>query len=435
MTPRFYSVSDRQVRALARGAASEADLAVLSSGQASKCLSMLALIARDAEERCHPEAGTTAAGWRLLSRVRREAPQAFSDVVRFPSVAAWAGGSVTGLAPNPGHLSLIAAAAAIRAGLSFAVPLSASALAPAPAGDLLHLPSLGTAVLPPRPRRRQVLLRRRGDRTEVPGQLVLPRRLDRDGPGWQALPAVDSPAGRLVIDDAYPYQMPENLQLSGRLSPGLRSAWRRRAAGGVCVLFRHHGRTATQVSAIIRAIIPLVSQEDGLRSLTSRLAYGGVALSFPDDDLSMALTLAHEVQHSMLSALMDLVPLVRDGAKQTHYVPWRPDPRPLGALLQGLYAHLEVARFWRQRREGRLGDAAAWQADVEFARCRAACGLVAGSIRGNPELTRCGAVFVDEMVEVTRAWRDERVRASPALQAQREISEHREKWDIGNRGS
>jgi HEXXH motif-containing protein len=170
-------------------------------------------------------------------------------------------------------------------------------------------------------------------------------------------------------------------------------------------------------------------------SVTSRNAFGSIALSLPDDDVIMALTLAHEVQHSKLAALMDLVPLVSETAAGRYYVPWRPDPRPLAAVLQGMYAHLEVARFWRRRR-GRAPDTAeAWHANVEFAKWLNSCALVADSVRGSPELTGCGAVFAEGMIEVLRTWRDDRIPAAAAARAAREIGEHKKKWDTRNRGS
>lgn len=436
MTLRFHSVSSRQVRALARGTISQADLALLSSGQVSKCLSMLAVIVRDAENRRHPEAAAGVAAWRLLARVQREAPGAFSEVIRFPSVSAWAGSLAVGERPDPGPLSAIAASAAIRGGLPCDVPLPTSMLS----GKTLHLPSLGTAVIPASLRRVPGTLRVRDGVTQIEGQrerFVLPRRLDADGPGWHTLSAglPRTGPGELVIDDSYPYQFPREIRLAGPLSASPRGDWRRRLAGGLRVLARHHQRTATEVSAVIRAVIPLSAGEDGSRSLTSRLAYGGVALALPADDVSMALTLAHEVQHSKLSALMDLVPLVHGGTAGRYYAPWRPDPRPLPALLQGLYAHVEVARFWRRRREIAPHPDAAWRANVEFARWRSCCALVARSLRGAPELTNCGALFVDGLADVIRAWRNDQVPPTAVAQAGREISEHQEKWNIRNRGS
>lgn len=435
MTAPFHSVSDRQVRALAENSIAPADLALILAGQVSKCLSMLALVVRDAEDSRHPEAGAAAAAWRLLARVQQTAPDALHQVLRYPSVADWASRLVLGRqsppGPSPGQLTLVAVAAAVRGGLPFALSLPGSAFQ----GEGVHLPSLGTAALPHDLRQSAVVLCHHRDATGVSGRrgrLALPRRLDIDGPGWRALTAV--PPGGLVIDDVYPYQFPESLSPASRLSPGLREAWSRRVAGGLRVLSRDHQRTSAEVASIVRAVVPLTAREGDLRSVTSRHAFGSVALSLPADDVTMALILAHEVQHAKLAALMDLVPLVNETSAEKHYAPWRPDPRPLGALLQGMYAHLEVARFWRRRRETAADAAEAWHASVEFVKWRNSCALVAAAIHDSPGLTSCGIIFIEGMTEALRAWRHDRIPATAVIQADREIGEHKNKWDTRNRG-
>lgn len=442
MATRFHSVTSQQVRALAEGTSTRADLALLTAGEVSKCLTMLALIVRDAEASRHPEASAAVAAWRLLIQVQREAPEAVAELLRYPSVGAWAtrltidDGPVRSLDASPGQLALIAAAAAIRSGVSCTVSLPPSALD----SETLHLPSLGTAVLPWDPRQPEVTVRHHADGTELSrrqGRLVLPRRLDIDAPGWRALPTVRAEAGghlmRVVIDDADPHRLPGRVRPADHLSPAIRDEWRRRIAGGWHVLARYHQRTAAEVSLIIRTVVPLATREGDMRSVTSRRVFGSIGLSLPNDDVLMALTLAHEVQHAKLSALMDLLPLVTGPDTDSYYAPWRPDPRPLASLLQGMYAHLEVGRFWRCRRAVVSGAVETWHADVEFVKWRNACAQVADSLRGHPELTACGSVFVDGMINVLRSWQNDSIPAEAMAQADREMSEHRKKWDARHR--
>jgi HEXXH motif-containing protein len=200
------------------------------------------------------------------------------------------------------------------------------------------------------------------------------------------------------------------------------------------VLARDHPRTAAEVAWLIRTVVPLAGEEGSMQSMTTRQTFGSIGLTLPGDDVQAALTLAHEVQHAKLAALMDLVPLYTEPGLADYYAPWRPDPRPLASLLQGLYAHLEVARFWRHRRLA--GDTAeAWQANVEFAKWRAACAEVASSVSSRPGLTSCGCTFVDGMISVLRAWQDDAIPAPVAAQADREIREHKLKWDARHRGA
>ena len=40
-----------------------------------------------------------------------------------------------------------------------------------------------------------------------------------------------------------------------------------------------------------------------------------------------------------------MIPLMKP-CNERVYAPWRPEPRPVVGLLQGVYAHLGIARFW-----------------------------------------------------------------------------------------
>jgi HEXXH motif-containing protein len=441
MAARFHSVTSQQVRTLAEGTSTEADLALLTAGAVSRHLAMLTLIVRDAEASRHPEAGAAAAAWQLLARVQRKAPWALAELLRYPSVGAWAtrvtaGEQEPGPIPSPGQLALIAAAAAIRGGIPCTVPLPPSALD----SGVVHLPSLGAAVLPADLRRPGAALRHRDGDTDISGphgRLPLPRRLDTEAPGWHGLQTVLADGGgrllRLVIDDADPHRLPADLKPAARLSPAQREEWRRRIAGGWRILATGHQRTATEVASVIRSLVPLAAGDGDMQSVTSRRVFGSIGLSLPADDMQMALTLAHEVQHAKLSALMDLVPLVSERVTGAFYAPWRPDPRPLASLLQGMYAHLEVARFWREQRAAASGAAELWYANVEFVKWRNACVQVADFLRGRPELTSCGTAFVYGMINALRAWQNDSIPAGATAQADQEMGEHKKEWDARHR--
>jgi hypothetical protein len=98
-----------------------------------------------------------------------------------------------------------------------------------------------------------------------------------------------------------------------------------------------------------------------------------------------------------------------------------------------MYGHLEVARFWRHQRGTASGAAELWYANVEFAKWRNACGQVADFLRGRPELTSCGTAFVDGMINALQTWQNDSIPAEAAVQADREISEHKREWDARHR--
>jgi HEXXH motif-containing protein len=444
MSLNVYKITTRQLHAIADGTSTAADLSILVSGQRSKCLAMLALIARMAQEAGHPEAAIAATGWRLLAHVQRKAPGAAEVLLRYPAVSAWATHSVLALntpstsGAEPGRLALVAAAAAIRGKVSFTVQLPPIA----GADSALHLPSLGSVLLPGRLRGKPVVLRHCASTTVIADEqakVVLPYRLlGADTSHWRGLATVTVGSGdmrlRLVIDDADPYRLTGYGGSLERLTACQRDEWRRRMSGGWDMLTRDHRRTAADVLSLIGAITPLATTDGAMRSITSRHVFGTIGLSLPDDDLTMALTLAHEVQHAKLSALMDLLPLVDGSSPVGYYAPWRLEPRPLASLLQGMYAHLGVARFWQRHLEVTPEPTEVHHAYVEFARWRSACEQVAKVVSVRPELTRCGSAFVDGMMSVLRGWRHEYVPQEARTQADQAASQHRKQWDMLRHG-
>ncbi len=431
-----HKITARQLQAIADGSSTATDLDILLASQRSKCLAMLALIARMATAARHPQAALAAEGWQLLTRVQRQAPNVVEDLLCYPALGTWATETVLGLnsrsvtgAP-PGRLALFAAAAAIRSGLPCVIELPPSFCSE----TTLNLPTLGNVLLPGELRDETVVVRSLGATTEIAGRcakVTLPARLDVGAPGWHPVSMVSAGEGetriRLVLDDVDPYRFAGFDVPLERLTAPRQRDWRRRIAGGWRLLVRHHQKTAAEVRYLISAVTPLMGAGDAMRSITSRHSFGTVALSLPKDDVAMALTLSHEVQHAKLSALMDLLPMVTEPTTALYYAPWRPDPRPLASLLQGMYAHLEVARFWRRHREVTREPAEMHYANIEYARWRKACAQVAEVLCAQPQLTRSGSLFVAGMTNVLRSWRHDYVPTEAQAEADRAISIHR-RW-------
>ncbi|MEU9170791.1 HEXXH motif-containing putative peptide modification protein [Streptomyces sp. NPDC048420] len=128
--------------------------------------------------------------------------------------------------------------------------------------------------------------------------------------------------------------------------------WQRLLDGAWQVLVRRHPWHAEAVAAGLSTLVPLRPAPGGTSvSSAARRAFGAVALSPPADPVLLALTLVHEFLHIQLGALLDLVPLHGPVSAARYHAPWRPDPRPLDALLQGTYAHLGVCDFWHTERD------------------------------------------------------------------------------------
>jgi uncharacterized protein len=360
-------------------------------------------------------------GYDLLARAIRENRDAAGTVIRYPSVGAWArrtvqacrgGPAIPGA--EPGQLRSVAAAAAVRAGLRAEIEV------PVTDGRVI-LPSLGAALVPGRG-----AVARSGPGGAMIGSVGIPQDPCHDAPGWLGLRRVRVGPFDVLIDDLDPFRMPDAQSLTPRLETkpwdaALSEAWR--------VLEQGHSDVAAEIAALVSAIVPLPKPSSGEVSTTSPEAFGVIALSFPSDPVTGAVTLTHEIQHVKLGALLDVVTLTLPDDGRRYYAPWRDDPRPLGGLLQGTYAYLGVSGFWRRQR--RL-PGSQLQADVEYARWRAATALGVETLRFSGRLTRAGLEFVSAMAHTLCSWQEERVPFQAMVLARRASESHLAQWQSVN---
>ncbi|HXC81149.1 MAG TPA: HEXXH motif domain-containing protein [Trebonia sp.] len=370
------------------------------------------------------------AAYDLLARAQRRDPGAVGAVVRYPAVGAWAYRTTLALRGGPRRpgacadgLGNIAAAAAIRAGEPGEIPVSA-------VDGRVVLPSLGAVDVGAGAGVATVRITPDGARVRIAGGHVdIPARYREAAAGWRplrpVLPAAGEMAG-ILLDDIDPFRMPAAAHTA--VAPDL-STWRPAFAGAWDLLRQHHPRVAAEVAAVIAVAVPLATPPHGQVSSSAPEAFGAVAMSEPADARGLALTLAHEVQHMKLSAVLDLVSLTHADDGSRYYAPWREDPRPASGLLQGTYAHLGVTGFWRrQRAADAVGDADA-VADTEFARWREATAVGCGTLLASGQLTRDGERFVATMSATLRRWLDEPVPGPARRLATAENERHRARWE------
>ncbi|MET7326386.1 HEXXH motif-containing putative peptide modification protein, partial [Streptomyces sp. NPDC005549] len=219
------------------------------------------------------------------------------------------------------------------------------------------------------------------------------------GHDWQPVAVLDARhrglALRLPLETAAP-----ELPALDTASAGP-AAWRELLRRAWELLVEHHPRRAEELAAGLNALVPLPAPARGVASATSRHAFGTVLTSWPADPERLALTLLHEFQHSKLSALTDLVTLYEPGGRPRLYAPWRPDPRPPGGLLQGIYAHLGDLAFWQDRGGRRRGPAqadAAWRLAQTRAHVERGLTEAAAHVR----LTDLGARFLERLARTVR---------------------------------
>ncbi|HEX2315843.1 MAG TPA: HEXXH motif domain-containing protein, partial [Thermomonospora sp.] len=341
-----------------------------------------------------------AEGVELLARAQRRAPGTVADLLLYPHVAAWISaclrrlhggdGDAAALDTDLAHLSGVAAAAAIRAGLEVDVTVRAR-------GGVVTLPSLGGAEVGPPAFGGDAAVRTTSRGVEISSPhrvVVVPADPHSDGPGWRGLRRLAAVCGGrtldLYLDDLDPFRDNHGLGPAPRLPEEDLAAWRRATEAAWAVLARHHPHRAEAIATGLTTLVPLAT-DGGRRELsaTSAEAPGAVALTPPADPLLLAESLVHEFQHVKLCALLDLLPLHEPDDGTRFYAPWRDDPRPLGGLLHGAYAYLGVTDFWGRQQQVMTGDDRVF-AQYAFVLWRDQTLGAIGRIEGSGRLTGAG---------------------------------------------
>jgi len=286
----------------------------------------------------------------ILDEARVRNPQYARELLTHPMVGAWATRTIRRLrgaaedweqlGPDLGQLSALAAVAASRS------QVDADLVIPARRHAVL-LPTLGMAIAdhPVGPVRVQV---RSGEIALGDGvsAIRVPPVSTADTPGWYGvsqLTAEPTPA-RLGLEDLNPYRDLFHVRPASRVKTEEVDRWRQLFAEAWHLLTGHATDRAAEIACGLHCVVPLVPDRPGEgRSATARHAFGAFGMTPPASAVELLVAMVHEFQHSKLNAIQDLVPLFTRDDGNTYFAPWRADPRPAGALLQGVYAFLAVA--------------------------------------------------------------------------------------------
>lgn len=426
MTWPSHQLSRGAFESLAAGGGRRDVLRTLTAAQYSRHLWLLRGVLATVEQGGRDHALRVRRAFALLTAAEKENAAVGRSVISHPAVGAWAlhtvrasRGGPSAPGAEPGWLSGVAAAAAIRAGLPANIEVAV-------VGGTLILPSLGAVRIPAS----SAIVRATGEATEIisgDSRLRLPAGSGPGPAGWLPLRRISLGPGGVLVDDVDPFRMPAVTDVSARLGESDLDDWEQVFQETWSLLLRHHPAMAQAVAQLIRVIVPLERPSEGERSSSSPETFGAIALSRPRNATSLAVTLIHELQHLKLSAVIDLVTLTRPDDGRRYYAPWRDDPRPASGLLQGAYAYLGISGFWRRHRHV-VQEEYQLRAHAEFVRCRAAAALVTATLAATGQLTEDGASFVRGMARTLHDWRDETVPAEAQRLARREADEHRARW-------
>ncbi len=362
--------------------------------------------------------------WQLLSRARSADEDTVERLLAYPAVGVWAAHTLRRLRGtaeddvplwvDTGHLHSIAACAAIRAGLAFRTTV------PVRHGWAV-LPSLGAMRVPGPARWTVAEVAAGADGVRIAGRPPA-------GPDWHALTRLRADGCTLVLDDSDPYR---TLRRPAPAEPLDRpECWQELFEEAWEVLRATGTEEARALSGGLVSLVPRPRTERFRpHSASSGDAFGAALASMPDDGEQFASTLVHEFQHNKLSAFMHLFTLYDDRAERDGrggpsarllYAPWRDDPRPLGGLLQGVYAFFGVTGFWR-RRASALGQ-------FEFALWRTQTAYALRAIGRSDGLTDLGRRLVAELSRRLEPWLDEPVDARARSAAELAVADHRATW-------
>jgi uncharacterized protein len=395
-----HRVSPAQFAELSHGTTGLGTLRLLQASQLSRHLLLLRYLADVARP-----ASTDALA--VLDAARSRDPESAADTILDPMVGAWIARTVRslrddggrGAAPDAdlGHLVALAAAAAARAGVDADLTIRRR--------DRVVVPTVGVLDLDPDPGggdRATLTLRVRAGRFAVidGGRAVQvpPGRPAGHGGRWREVRRLTAASAErqatVMLDDVSPYRDLYHAPPADRVGGREINHWRTMFAEAWRLLTRYAPGVAGEIAGGVRTIVPLQGGGNGTaRSATARDAFGAVGLTRPGSPAELAITLVHELQHSKLNALLALVPLyVPDD--RTYFAPWRPDPRPIGGLLHGVYAFLAVADLLNGLRAEPSHEASM---EKQFSMVREQLRSALESLLDAPSLTSDGRRFVTGM--------------------------------------
>jgi len=377
--------------------------------------------------------------WELLARVQEKKPNMLNVMLDHPYTGTWVGytmrllrNRISGVLPlwmHIGHIHALAAAAAIRAGLDF------HTYVPLRNGEVM-LPTLGLARLTAdSPCSVAEVCGERGQVNvgNEAGRVLLPRTLAVNTPKWWSIRQLTMRAGKHMIsirlDDLDPYRALYEPVLPQRLDAAEVNAWRALLDEAWLLIVQHLPDIAHALPAGLDSVVPRPAVPFQMPSASTGEAFGSAIIARPSDAASLAATLVHEFQHIRLGGLLHLTRLHEEDSRERFYTPWRDDPRPIGGVLQGVYAFFGVTAFWRALARTGAG-ATDRRATFEFAYWRDQTWRTLCVLRDDPGLTVAGRRFVDNIAERLGPWQDESVSGDLADVAVGVAADHYAGWRI-----
>ncbi|GLY99913.1 HEXXH motif-containing putative peptide modification protein [Actinoplanes sp. NBRC 103695] len=385
--------------------------------------------------------------WAILDRAKARAPATFRSIIMYPPIGNWAAYAIrehsegAGAESAPawvdfGQIHAVALVVAAGCGLDWRTRV------PLRSGRAI-LPGLGQASFDEADQWDSAVAETAGGgirlshgRTTV----TVPADPRQDGDGWQGLRILTTgtdPVLEVALDDLDPLRDLADPVDPERLTDVEVAGWQSMLDGAWAMLCRDDPATARAMAAgAVSSLSPLgradQAGDDEIRSASTAEAFGAILLSTPQDVVEFAAALVHEYRHIKLGCLMHLCALHHDDERPELYAPWRDDPRPIGGLVQGIYAFHGIAGFHRTRIAASDGvERRTAQFAYALTRAQTIAGLAAA--RASDGLTELGREFLDELSATMRPWADDAVPASIDRLTGLALAAHRTTWLLRHR--
>lgn len=377
--------------------------------------------------------------WSILEHTQRHHPRQFESLIGQPHTGSWLAyslrrhrGGATSDAPwyvDFGQLNVLAVAAAALTGTPFKtrVPLRDGRVM-IPCFGMANFEGCGAwEVAEAEADDGRIRLSHR-DRSIVAG--------DADGDGWWPLRRVtvgDGPVLTVWLDDLDPLRDLADPVPPARLSEEDFQRWSELLHGAWKILSHHHPEEAASLAVGLTSLVPLPAGEGwDTRSASTGDAFGAVMCSPPPDAVTLAVSLVHEFAHIRLGGLMHLLPLTAGTDQARLYAPWRDDPRPLGGLIQGIYAFVHIAAFWRRQRLVETGvDRQLAEFEYAYSWRQAQEGL--DNARTAAGLTEHGVAFLAGITAELDSWSEDWLPEEVSALSRLVAIGHRTGWRLRNR--
>ncbi|MEU4768031.1 HEXXH motif-containing putative peptide modification protein [Actinosynnema sp. NPDC023794] len=362
--------------------------------------------------------------WDLLLLAEDAAPGVVDEVIMFPTVGLWFRRAletvVDGHIDTPakraeiGVVHAVAAAAALRAGLSFdiRVPVTQGVVSLPTVGQYEVAVDLSVDFMP---------LHHSESGTKVEHVKFRPVRRHRSTASGVVL--------EVVFEDTDPHRaFADSPAAPDPLSDTEFERWCAQLDAAWEILVGWNRRYAEELSVGLMSLAPL-TREGKLVGASSASAFGAIALCEKASADELADALVHELQHSKLNAVLECVSLHGTDEVDYFYAPWRDDPRPLNSVLHGIYAFTSVVEFWRARR-GLVSEGRAAKADYAFVLRALQVRMAIEDIASTAQLNHWGQIFLEKLSSRLAACEDDLTEAERTGPVAKLVADHRALWRV-----